>query len=289
MRFQQCKLDGQDVLRDGNSGILYTKTEWRRLATDEVQELVMGLHRRVVSPTYARTRVITLEWYLDSLGNAEEEDAQYYLEELFALQDDPTTIVPRELYILDNYGNEWVLDVKVKDPIDIVEASGDFVWYAHKWSVTLESIESPVYKSFAEITETGTDGSFGGFPVSFGVPMSMTSYTNLIELVSSGNHASPIRWEIEAVNNFTWPLIIVDVTNTNYMKFEIDWLAGDIIIIDGENYTATKNGVDITWYRTAWSSRLTVKGTQQFAVLDYNGSIPTTDLTVDAFFRNSLL
>jgi hypothetical protein len=40
MDFKQCKLDGEDILKDSESGIYYVTKEWRRLVTDDSAENV---------------------------------------------------------------------------------------------------------------------------------------------------------------------------------------------------------------------------------------------------------
>lgn len=287
--FKVCKIDGKDVLRDSVSGIYYAKKDWRRLDTDDRSEDVVGLHRRTVTPTYARSRIITLEWYVDALGNDKEETAVKYLEDLFALQSDTSEVIPKQLHIRDMFDHDWILDVKVKSPIEFVDALDDFSGYARNWRVVLESVESPVYRSLREFSVAGEDGVYWGFAVPFAVEFSMGSYSNIIELSTTSNQASPIRREITALNDFSWPLTISDITTGRYMKLDIDGVAGDVFVIDADTKTATKNGAKINDSRVEWSYWLTVKDTQEFNVSDANGSLPTSDLSVMAYFRNSLL
>jgi hypothetical protein len=72
------------------------------------------------------------------------------LERIFSLQTDPSELIPKELYIKDTYDQEWLLEVKIKTPIEFVEATNNFIGYAKKWRVVLESIENPVYRSAHE-------------------------------------------------------------------------------------------------------------------------------------------
>lgn len=287
--FKACKIDGYDVLRDSLSGIYYAKKDRRRLDVDDRSEDVQGVHRRTVTPTYARKRIITLEWYVDSLGNENEETAIKYLEDLFALQSDTSEVIPKQLYIKDMFDHEWILNVKVKSPFEAIEADDSFVGYAWKRRVVLESVESPVYKSLNEFSVQGEDGVYWGFAIPTPIDFGMGSYSNIIELSTTSNQASPIRWEITAVNAFVWPLTITEIWSGRYFKVDVDGVPGDVIIIDAEALTATKNGSSIKDARVAWSRWLTVQGTQQFSVSDANGSLPTDDLSVMAYFRNSLL
>lgn len=287
--FKICKIDWQDVLRDSVSGIYYWKKDWRRLDVDDKSSDIQWLHRRTVSPTYARKRIITLEGFIDALWNEHEERAVKFLEELFALQSDTSEVIPKQLYIKDMYDHEWILNVKIKQPFETTEALDSFVGYAWKWRVVLESVESPTYKSLNEFSVQWEDGAYWGFAIPTPVEFEMGSYSNIIELSTSSNQASAIRWEITAVNDFVWPLTVADVSTGRYFKLGIDWVAWDKIIIDAENLTATKNGSSVKDSRVTGSKWLTVKGTQQFSVSDANWSLPTDDLSIMAYFRNSLL
>lgn len=289
MDFKQCTIDWQDILHDGAHGIYYVTKEWRRLVTDDTSENIQGMHKRTVSPTYARKRIIILEGYIDGLWNDNQQSAQTYLESIFSLQTDPSSLIPKELYIKDIYDHEWILDVKVKTPVEFVEASDEFTGYAIKWRVELESIEDPTYRSAEEFEIIGTDGVFGGVAFPMSMEFSMISYSNILELSINGSQASPIRWEISVINDTTWPLSITNISTGEYAKFAINATAWDSIIIDANTLTATLNGANILASRIIWSHRLLVQWTQFFSVSDANGALPTEDLVVKAYFRESLL
>lgn len=146
MDFRQAKLDDQDILKDSSSGIYYTSKEWRTLVTDDTSQSIAGYHGRIASMTYARKRVITLEGVIDRLGNPYESESVKYLQNLFNLQTRTVELVARKLYIKDVYDQEWILDVKVKDPIQFLEYDGNFPGAYWKWQVTLESVKDPEYK-----------------------------------------------------------------------------------------------------------------------------------------------
>ena len=58
------------------------------------------------------------------------------------------------------YDNEWTLDVKVKDPISLVEYDDSFKGSAWKWQVVLESTTDPTYKSYTEKLESGVESTY---------------------------------------------------------------------------------------------------------------------------------
>ena len=121
MDFKQAKLDDQDIVKEGTTGLYYVIKEWRRLSTSDDSRNIDGIHGRAVSPTYARYRIITLEGYIDRLESSSEQSDVEYLQELFMLQSDLGELEPRELYIKDMYDLEWNINVKVKEPLEIIE------------------------------------------------------------------------------------------------------------------------------------------------------------------------
>jgi len=287
--FKQCLINDTDILLDGMHGIYYTRKDWRRLDVDDRSEDIQWVHKRSVTPTYARKRIITLEWYIDGLWNDHEQEAIAHLEKIFALQSDTSKLIPHTLTITDMFDQSWILEVKVKTPLDIVSAVDDFDWYARKWRVVLESVESPVYRSLDEFEIVWEDGVFGGMNIGTSIPFSLSSYTNILELSTNSNQASPIRREIQVVNTITGPLSITDLTTWKQFKLTTGGVPGDILVIDAEHLTATKNGKSIIASRVSGSYWLTVHGTKQFLVSDANGALPTDDLEVYVYFRNSLL
>lgn len=289
MIFSECKIDWVNVLRDWSSGIYYSKRDWLRLAVSDIENWQQGSHGRTVSPTYAEKRIITLEWWLDGSDNESLEDAIAHLRDIFSLQSNPSEIDPKLMYIKDNEDNEWRMQIKVKSPLEFEEYDENSTGIAYKRRVVLEDVGDPVYRSYDEILTTWEDWLSGQFSVPFDVTLNFDEYTNIIDLSQSGNVASPIRWELTVLNDFTWPLIIVDITNWLSMSLDIDWTAGDLIIIDWENYTITQNWVNIKSSREPWSTWHSIKWDAQFAVVDSNWYIPTNDLDVNVYFRNSLL
>lgn len=289
MRILEAKLDWVNIILDGTYGIFYSKTNWRRLDTDSDSEWYQWNHWRHTSPLYARTRKISLEWYVDNLWNAKELEAVEHLENLFALQGNPGSVVPRLLYIKDIHWKEWIMNVKIAEPLDIEETDDDMRDYAWEWRVELESIEDPRYYSAEEVSQNILELDYGWFTMDFSLWFTMDEYTNVMTLSVDWNAEAPMRWEIDVISDFTWPLTIRNLDTGDQMVFDIDWVIGDSIIIDTRYYTATKNGDDITWYRVPGSKWLKINWTQNFAIFSIDGWLDHSDFDVNVFFRNVLL
>lgn len=295
MEFKIGKLDGQNFLGDWMLGIYYIQRNWSRLTTDDSSINTDGEHGRTTSPVYARTRVITLEWYIDRFWNNRGQEALEYLQDLFALQSNTGTLIPRKLYITDQYDKEREINVKVKDPIDFVEADEWFKDTAYKWRVVLESIEDPYMLSVEEFVKTGLEWNRGGFSIDSedGFTMEdgfiMDDYFNFIECVSGWNMESLPRVEITATGNIVTPLTLKNLTNWTYFALDINAVTGDKIIIDSNDYTVTKNWVNIAYARTEWSIWPTINWTTVFGVEDEWGAVVSNDISVSIYFKNCLL
>lgn len=167
------------------------------------------------------------------------------MENLFRLQSNPGVLERRQLYIKDIYDREWKMDVKVKEPIEILEGDESFIGSHWRWRVVLESIDDPVYRSFEEILQIGEEGIDGGFFMDFTLDFAMDATAKFIECNGEGNIESPARMEIEILGNTISPLRIRNITNNTDFSLDITATTGDIIIVNSQNNTVTKNGVNI--------------------------------------------
>ncbi len=288
MDFQTATLDGQEILNGSTTGIYYTGKEWRQLTTDDSSVNLSGYHGRRVSATFARKRIVRMEGVILRSGNNDEEEAVKYLQNLFNLQSNTASVEDRVLYILDLYGDEWNLNVKVRDPIVFAEYDGDFKGAAWKWMVTLESTDSPIYRGLDELTETGSEGSFGGFVMPFVLPIAFDETQGVIECVTAGNAAALARFEITCTDTIASPLQIMNLTNGTFFALDVTGTAGDVFVIDSNDQTATKNGVSVKASRVAGSEFPTISGTTNFIVTDVNNGI-LDHMTVAIFYRDALL
>jgi len=290
MDFKEAKINWQDILKDSSSWIVYTFKDWRKVLTTDNSENIDWVHGRNVSPTYARVRVITLEWISDRVWNqTEEQNSIEYLQKIFALQWALSSLEEKELYIKDMYDNEWVLNVKIKEPLDIVEWDDSFVWSYWKWRVVLESTKEPIYKSLNEILNTSLEWNYGWFNLGFKLWTPFNKIDNIIECITTWNIDTPARIEITVNWDINKPLMIRDLTKWTFFWLDMDAVAWDKIIIDSEFYTVTKNWENILSNRITWSMWIRILESTKLLIEDKDGNIPFNDFEINIYFRNSLL
>ena len=290
MDFKEAKINWQDILKWSSSWIVYTFKDWRKVLTTDNSENIDWVHGRNVSPTYARVRVITLEWVSDRIWNPlEEQSSIEYLQKIFALQWALSSLEEKELYIRDLYDNEWILNVKIKEPLDIVEWDDSFVWSYWKWRVVLESTKEPIYKSLNEILNSSLEWNYGWFNLGFKLWNSFNEIDNIIECNTTWNIDTPARIEITVNWDINKPLMIRDLTKKTFFWLDIDAVAWDKIVIDSEFYTVTKNWENILSNRLPWSMWVRILETTKLLIEDKDGNIPFNDFEINIYFRNSLL
>lgn len=284
MDFKQAKINWLDIIK---SGILYTSVEWRKLAVEDSSRSLEGQHWRITSPLYARYRIITLEWYIDRLDWNELTNVNH-LEKLFSLQGSFLSLEEKVLYIKDNFDNERTLNVKIKDPIEFLEWDENLKWSHRKWRVVLESTKSPIYKSINENLTTWIEGNYWWFKLWYKLGVKLNYSSNKITVIAWSSESNA-RFEINVLSNINAPLKILNITNNTFFWLDINANTWDIIIIDWDNYTVTKNWINIIWSRLSGSQWQKVINTTNFVISDIDWNLNWNDLSIKIYYRNNLL
>lgn len=284
----KIEYNNNDVLLDWISGIFYTRIERRKLTFENQKDDIIGTHGRIISPTYARARVITIEGVIDWLDNSRLRQAIQHLEQMFKLQSDLSELQRNKLKITDYWWDEWSLDVTVTEPIEIIEYSDDFIWASYKRRTVLESIDNPIYRSLNENVYYAIEWTYGGISTPISSPFSWSSYGNTIDLTTNGNTSTPLHIEITATVNLLGPVRILNITNWQIFGVSNNMSAWDKLIIDSATKQATLNELSVIANRIAGSEWLFLEWTQTFVVLDGDGITPNNWLSIKFTFNNQL-
>lgn len=284
MDFKQLKLDGVDILQ---TWIIYTYVNWKKLVVNDESRDIEWVHWRTTSPVYARYRVITIEWVLDRVSWSENEKITH-LQDIFSLQNNLSNLESKSLYIKDSFDNEWILWVKIKEPIEFIEWDDSMSWSYWKWRVVLESTTSPIYKSFQELFINWNEWNIGWFTLDFELWESWDIADEIIE-VNTLKTETYTRFEIDIIGEINSPLTIKNITNNTFFALDIWAITWDKIIIDSGNYTATKNWVNVIWNRIPGSIWQKISWSNQFVITDNDWNIFKKDLNLKIYYRNALL
>lgn len=284
MNFKQIKIDWIDILQ---TGIIYTQVNWLALSVTDKSINTEGLHARHVSPTYARVRIITIEWVVDRIFGDEEEKINH-LRNIFALQSNMSALEEKQVYIKDSFDNEWKIQAKIKKPIELSEWDKKIEGSHWKWRVVLESTYSPLYFSANELQVSSSEGNYGGFTLAEKLWIPFNKKSGAIE-VNTLKTQTYTRFEIDVKWTIDTPLTILNTTNKTRFSLDITAHAGDKIIIDSENYTATKNGVSILDKRIPWSIWQKISGKNTFVVFDTDRNLGQDDVDIIVYYSNALL
>jgi len=256
------------------------------MVNDESKD-IDWVHGRVTSPLYARYRIITLEWIIDRI-NWDDALKVKHLEDLFSLQSNLWSLDEKELYIKDSYLQEWKLNVKIKEPLEVIEWDEEFYWSYYKWRIVLESTSSPIYKSYEELIVNWNEWNIWGFTMWFELWIAFDLLDEIIE-VNTLKTETPTKFEITAIRDLNSPLTIKNITNNTFFALDITGVSWDIIVIDSNNFTATKNGISVIANRISWSIWQKISWDNQFVITDKDWNIFNKDFTVKVYYRNALL
>lgn len=289
LKAKSLLINGKAIDKDGVSGILITLQDWQKLTTSDNSEDRIWQHGRLVSPSYARIRTITLEWILDRIWNTNELNAIRYLERLLSLQADPSNLIPLTLYIKDSYDREWNLSVKVKEPIEFVEWDNMMAWSHWSWRAVLESTWSPLYTENNEQSISSEEAWYGGFTIPFTIPFTMNNTINSISIIPTESGIVRPRIVVTANRDINAPLKVVNITTGKKFELNVSAVAWDIITIDAYNRKCYKNDSDITSLRIVWSVWPSVSWDgSDFRIEGADGWTLWSDFTVTFYYRNTL-
>lgn len=285
MLYKNIFINGKNVR--GN-GIFFESVNWTELSVSDASRDLVGLHARIVSPTYARVRIITLSGLIDR--RISDEEAVLYLQELFHLQRHIEAVDTRIVTIEDEYGNFWNISAKVKEPLDFEDGDPNFRGEYYRWRVVLESVGSPAFSSREEIrspeTGTGSEGRYGGFKLGKKLGAKWNEHIASLE-INAGATETPLKIILEVQNGkeINAPIIIRNLSTGSTFSLDTNMSGTDRIVIDGNIFKIFKNDADITILRLPWSPFPSAFGRTKFVVEDADGRVVSDDIRVHALYR----
>jgi hypothetical protein len=85
------------------------------------------------------------------------------------------------------------------------------------------------------------------------------------------------------------PVIIKNITDGSSFVMDIDWVDGDVIVVNSKDETITKNWVSQWGARQEWSVRPIVLWTTRFLVFDKDGWLYGSDFDIEITFNDVLM
>lgn len=282
--------DGQAIAHKTNEyQIGLTLVNWRKLDTTDEQKNIEGAHGIKMSPTYSRGRRIDIEGIIIADTREATSKAMDWLDRAFGLQTTITDIPEKKLFtVVDEQDRERKIWCKIKDPLDYNTQEDDYMdGTTRSFRVSLQSDDARFFSAQEQIVE-GKEWVYGGFKLGVKLGKAMNAYFNEVVCFGSGNVGNPARIQIIAKAAINAPLMIRK-KGGGFFGIEVNAEAWDIIEVNAETKTITKNGLNISEKRVPWSNRPMIFWTTVFSLEDKDWGLYASDFDVKIYFSNVLL
>lgn len=284
-------LSVKDLQNRGYS-IHITNVDWRTLVTRDSQKNKDWYHWVRLSPTFAKTRRITIEWLIRWETRGKLNDGMNYLDKVFALQNEPNGLEQRLFTIIDENWKSWDIKTKIKTPIQYKISEDDYLDADDRdWRVVLEAEDPRLFSSVKKISE-GSEWVYWGFKLWIKAPTKQNLRFNKILCENTWNHESPCIVEIKTKpwKKINSPLTIKNLSNNTYFKLDLNTEENEVIKIDSYNFKVTKNETeDILYKRLPWSIFPNVKWKTYFSIEDNDWGLYDNDFEIKIYYNNVLL
>lgn len=271
--------------------ILLENVNWRKLISSDIEEDISDNHWVKVTPTYARSRMIEITGYVLADNRAESANGIDYLDNLFVLQDEFSTLKEDVFSIVDEKDRSWDIVCKVKEPLEFIIEEGDNVDASkRKFKVTLQA-PNPTFNWWLLKEVQGSESVYWWMKTMTKLWARSNWRFNVLETVSEWNVSSlpKIVLTIKDWATVRKPITIKNLTNWSLFAFDLDAVSGDVITIDSAKKSLFKNWVSKLETRMPWSVFPVIKGQTSFAVFDNDGGLYDNDFDIKIYFRNALL
>ncbi len=266
-----------------------TLVNWRRLDTTDEQKNIEGAHGIKMSPTYSRGRRIDVEGVIIADTREATSKAMDWLDRVFGLQTTITDVPEKKPFVvIDEQDREWKIMCKIKDPLDYSIQEDDYMdGTTRSFRVSLQADDARFFSAQEQMVE-GKEWVYGGFKLGVKLGKAMNTYFNEIICLWNGNVWNPARIQILAKGQINAPLVIKKA-NWEFFGIAVDAENGDMIEINAETKTITKNGINIGEKRMPWSTWPIIFGETVFSIQDKDWGLYTSDFDVRIYFSNVLL
>lgn len=270
--------------------IYLNEVDWRNLKTSDEEQNLFSWHGVLSSPTFARSRIISISGIIDSKNNDWISKALNYLDNLFVLQEDFEELEENIFSVIDESDKLWQIKCKIKEPVNYIISENDNVdKKQRKFKVVLEAPNPKFYginKSYS-----WSEGIYWGKKMWLKLWTKLNSRFNIINVESEWNQKTPAKIELKIKN---WkvanaPIKIKNLTNSTVFEIKKDFHEWDIIIIDTENKKLTMNWDDILIFRWKGSLFPTIKWKTSFIIEDNDSGLYENDFDIKIYFSDILL
>lgn len=269
----------------------------RNLKTSNTKLNYVWRHGSVVSATYATWRSILIEGYIIANTRSWLSKGMDWLDIVFSIQ---TITWWWDLYSfigVDEQGRSWECMAGPDEAItyDIDEDDDHNDWSTRRFLATIFSPDPKLYSPTAS-TATWVEWFIGLFSIGLdGFPIWLDGFSifdmeNFITTIALSND-TPMVFTITATADVSSPICIYNITDNKAFYINTTAISWDVIIVDGKNYTITKNWSDITALRVPGSIRPNANWITEFIVINWldGGSLTWWDFNVSISYKNHIL
>lgn len=284
---------GQNLMYDnGTFRIGISSVNRRSLSVSDDKKNYAWKHWSIVSPTYARWRLVVVEWYVLWSTRDAITQGMNRLDALFSLQWVPDEVELYEFKVVDERAQERKTDVKIDKPLEYwYDADSDHTEGSHRSFRVVLYAPDPRLFSVDTTSFTWDEGTLWGVAIwSTWVAiweewLALMWYSWEITVIGTSWTDEPIIITIEVPlwQSSTWPIFVYNGQNGTYFGINQNLVSEDVLVIDAIKNTLTLNGSSIMSKRVPWSVRPSVKGATPLVCFDQDNGAED-NFTVDVTY-----
>jgi len=263
------------------NGYVVTSFDWHSWINQSDSIKNLGWVQWVYSSaTFIRWRTIVCEGKISANSEAELLTYIKEIKKIFAIDWVPTWEWTKVLEITDENWTVWVANARIKN-MPIFRTN---LWQ-WEYRVTFY-LSDAVYKSKEFTTVSWNEWILAGkiFPTTFSTAFNKKSISVLLNTDTSLE--TPLKITITAIWQINWFLKILNKNTGEFYQTNTSCIDWDVIVIDANFRTATKNWVSIIWDKESGSAWLSIDQTTEIIISD---SDLIWDFTASIQYKDQLL